>query len=153
MKREQTENLIFDLGKLSVEDEELYKKGLMLANLQNVSRLLSEAPSNLSNPKRIAEFAKEFAIKNGVEIKVHDGEWAKKMKMGAFLSVAQGSYEECKFVELHYKHQDCEDEKPIVLVGKGITFDSGGISIKKASGLDSQRLVKIIFNLINYSII
>lgn len=59
--------------------------------------------------------------------------------MNSFLAVAQGSSEACKFIELHYKHPDCEKQKPLVLVGKGITFDSGGLSLKKPSGMDSQR--------------
>ena len=134
------DNLTFHLDKLiSIEDKALYKKGLMAANLQNVSRLLSETPSNLSTPTRIAEFANEFAAKNNVQIKILDKEWAKEKRMGAFLAVTQGSCEPCKFIELHYKHPGCEEQKPFILVGKGITFDSGGISLKKASGMDSQR--------------
>lgn len=131
--------LTFEFDRLCADEEELYKRGLKLASLQNVSRLLSETPANLCTPSRLAEFAQEFATKNGVQIIVHDAAWAEKMKMGSFLSVARGSCEEPRFIELHYKHPHCEDQKPIVFVGKGITFDSGGISLKKAANMDSQR--------------
>lgn len=141
LQKKQTESLTFEFDKLSPHEEEHYKRGLKLANLQNVSRLLSETPSNLSTPTRIAEFAQEFATKNGVQITVHDRAWAERMKMGSFLSVARGSCEEPRFVELHYKHCD-NDQKPIIFVGKGVTFDSGGISLKKASNMDSQRAGK-----------
>ena len=82
LEKKQTESLTFEFDKCSPEDEELFKRGRKLANLQNVSRLLSETPSNLSTPTRIAEFAQEFAAKNGVEITVHDRAWAEKLKMG-----------------------------------------------------------------------
>lgn len=87
LAKKQTESLTFEFDKLSPEIEELYKLGLELANLQNVSRLLSETPSNLSTPSRIAEFAQKFAAKNGVEITVHDQVWAEKLKMGNFVQI------------------------------------------------------------------
>ena len=120
LQKKQTESPTFEFDKASPDEEELYKRGLKLANLQNVSRLLSETPANLTTPTRIAEFAQQFAKKNGVQVTVHDRAWAEKMKMGSFLSVARGSCEEPLFVELHYQHEHCKDQKPIVFVGKGV---------------------------------
>lgn len=65
----------------------------------------------------------------GVEVEIHDREWAEKKGMGSFLSVANGSNEPPKFLEICYKGAD-SSEAPIVFVGKGVTFDSGGISLK-----------------------
>lgn len=125
LKKTDKDNLKFELIYQSDADEKSYKRGLMLANLQNISRLLSETPSNLCTPTRVAEFATELAAKYDVQIIVHDRQWAKDKNMNSYLAVAQGSCEECKFIELHYKHADCEKQRPFVLVGKGITFDSG----------------------------
>jgi aminopeptidase len=73
-----------------------------------------------------------FAGHDNVEVIVRDREWIQDQKMGAFLSVAQGSDQPLKFLEIHYKGAST-DKAPLALVGKGVTFDSGGISIK-ASG-------------------
>lgn len=63
----------------------------------------------------------------GVSVQVHDKAWAENKKMGSFLSVARGSCEEPKFLEISYKGGS---DPPIAFVGKGVTFDSGGISLK-----------------------
>lgn len=60
---------------------------------------------------------------------VHDKAWAEQKKMGSFLSVSRGSIEEPKFVEIHYKGGNPNDA-PLAFVGKGVTFDAGGISLK-----------------------
>ncbi|CAG0879455.1 unnamed protein product [Cyprideis torosa] len=70
----------------------------------------------------------------GVKVEAHDRAWAEKMKMGSFLSVAKGSDEPCVFLEMTYEGGKPGDA-PIALVGKGITFDSGGISLKVPSSL------------------
>lgn len=64
-----------------------------------------------------------------ISVKIHDREWAKQKKMGSFLSVSRGSCEPPKFLEISYKGTD-NNEAPIAFVGKGVTFDAGGISIK-----------------------
>ena len=68
---------------------------------------------------------------------MHNKQWAEEKKMFSFLSVSNGSDEPPRFVELHY--MNAGERKPVVFVGKGITFDSGGISLKPASGMDLQR--------------
>ena len=73
-----------------------------------------------------------------VVVEVRDRAWAKEQGMGAFLAVAQGSEEKPLFLEITYNNQP-EQEKPIVIVGKGITFDSGGISIKPSANMDKMR--------------
>lgn len=66
----------------------------------------------------------------GVEVQVHDRSWAEQKKMGSFLSVARGSTEPPIFLEINYKGAENPSESPVTLVGKGVTFDAGGISLK-----------------------
>lgn len=70
---------------------------------------------------------------------MHDAEWAQKEKMGLFLSVTQGSSEPPKFLEITYTGDSSSPQDVIALVGKGITFDSGGISLKGSSKMDQMR--------------
>jgi len=119
-------------------DEELYERGETLAKAQNICRRLAEMPANLMTPTIFSKTAEDL-FKNfpNVKVIVHDKEWAEKKKMGSFLSVAKGSIEPPKFLEIHYNNKP--DSKPFVLVGKGICFDSGGISLKPALNMDKMR--------------
>lgn len=73
-----------------------------------------------------------------VQVEAHDKVWAQEQGMNAYLAVAKGSEETPLFLEITYNNQP-QQEKPIVIVGKGITFDSGGISIKPSSNMDKMR--------------
>jgi len=74
-----------------------------------------------------------------VEVFVRDKQWAAEKKMFSFLSVAQGSDQPPTFVEVHLKSNKKSDKGPVVLVGKGVCFDSGGISIKGSANMDKMR--------------
>jgi len=127
--------------KLAQTDEILvqqYQRGTVLAGFQNRCRHLMEMPANMLTPTRFGEIAKEICEPLGVKVVVHDRAWAEQMKMGSFLSVAQGSEQPPRFVELHLKNAG-DERKPLVFVGKGITFDSGGISLKPGSKMDEMR--------------
>ncbi|KAJ3183628.1 hypothetical protein HDU85_002057 [Gaertneriomyces sp. JEL0708] len=105
------------------------------AESQNIARELMETPGNLMTPSLFCNRATElFHDTENVEVIVHDRAWAEQQNMGAFLSVAAGSEEPLRFLEIRYNggHQDAA---PLGLVGKGVTFDSGGISIKPSSGM------------------
>lgn len=79
-------------------------------------------------PTIFCEYAqKQFEGVSNVTMEAHDLAWAESKKMGSFISVSRGSDEPLRFLELHYKGAKDKNEKPIALVGKGITFDSGGI--------------------------
>ncbi|WFC98816.1 hypothetical protein MYAM1_001548 [Malassezia yamatoensis] len=114
--------------------------GEVYARAQNWSRELQETAANLMTP---TEFAKQIvaAFKNvpNTEVIVRDADWAREQRMNLFLSVAQGSDQPLKFVEIHYHGAPDSDAKPLALVGKGITFDTGGISIKPGAGMDLMR--------------
>lgn len=117
-----------------------WQRGVTLAKYQNVCKRLKELPANFLTPTRFAEEAKLLAEPLGVQVIVHDREWAEQKGMNSFLSVSNGSHGSVppKFVELHYFNAG-DAEPPVVFVGKGITFDSGGISLKPSSNMDAQR--------------
>jgi len=127
--------------KLAQTDAKLveeFKRGVIIAEFQNKCRNLMEQPANILTPTRFGEIAKELCEPLGVKVIVHDREWAEKMKMGSFLSVAKGSDQPPRFVELHLQNAG-DQRKPLVFVGKGITFDSGGISLKAGANMDEMR--------------
>ncbi|XP_068083968.1 cytosol aminopeptidase-like [Anabrus simplex] len=103
--------------------------GLQKAAAQNLARQLMETPANLMTPTSFAQNAVEILCKSGVNVEVKVQGWAETQKMGAFLSVSKGSCEAPIFLELSY-YGASYDERPIVLVGSGVTFDSGGLCLK-----------------------
>ena len=118
--------------------KDAFERGSKLALAQNVCRRLAEMPANLMTPTIFGEFAKDLlAPFSNVTVFVHDKQWAESKRMGSFLSVAKGSAEPPKFLKIHYNNKP--ESKPFVLVGKGICFDSGGISIKPAANMDKMR--------------
>ncbi|CAG9765203.1 unnamed protein product [Ceutorhynchus assimilis] len=117
-------------------DCEKWNKGALKAEAQNIARKLADTPANLLTPTIFADYARELLTPLGVDVKVYDEKWARDQKMFAFLSVAQGSIEPPKFLEITYKNND---QAPYVLVGKGVTFDAGGISIKPSANMDQMR--------------
>lgn len=114
-----------------------WKLGKSLAESQNWARTLSNTAANHMTPTKFAENVRENISKK-VQIQVHDKNWANTQKMGSFLSVASGSAEPPIFLELTYNGNPSQTN-PICLVGKGITFDSGGISLKPAAKMDEMR--------------
>jgi len=104
-----------------------------------------EAPANLMTPQIFSETVKEkvdtWNLGDKVEVVVRDEQWIKDKKMGAFLSVSKGSEIPPILLEIHVnKPKDNPDAVPeICMVGKGVTFDTGGISIKPSAGMDAMR--------------
>lgn len=94
-------------------------------------------PANHANPSDLAQAARSLAG-GKIRCTVHGPKEVAKLGMGAFLAVAQGSHEPLQFIELRYTGAD-RDDAPVVLVGKGITFDTGGISIKPAPEMDEMK--------------
>ncbi|ERL90512.1 hypothetical protein D910_07860 [Dendroctonus ponderosae] len=101
--------------------------GLQKAAAQNLARQLMDTPANLMTPTSFAQNA--VLCKSGVNVEVKVRGWAETQKMYAFLAVAQGSCEPPIFLELSY-YGASRDERPVVLVGKGITYNSGGLCLK-----------------------
>jgi aminopeptidase len=117
-----------------------WDRGVIYANAQNLARTLMELPANIMTPTEFTQRAQEaFKGIGNVEITVHDEAWAAEKGMRTFLSVTKGTDEPAKFLEIHYKGAPNASDRPIALVGKGITFDSGGISLKPGAGMKEMR--------------
>jgi leucyl aminopeptidase len=102
------------------------------------TRHLANMPANICTPTYLGEQALKLANQfNEITCTVMGPETMKEMGMGIFLAVSQGSAEPPRLIDIHY--QGHKDAKPIILVGKGITFDSGGLSIKPANGMDEMK--------------
>jgi leucyl aminopeptidase len=113
------------------------KIGQIISDAVCLARDLANAPSNQATPNALAEKAREIARNQGLGIDVLDLSEAEAAGMGAFVAVAKGSQEPAKFIILEYNKGKGLDT--IVLVGKGITFDSGGISIKPAERMEQMK--------------
>ncbi len=113
-------------------------RGLILAEGGNLVRDLAATPGNFLTPKIYATKAQQLARKYKFTCKVLDEPAIKKEKMGAFLSVTRGSVEPPRFLILRYNGA-AASQKPIVFVGKGITFDSGGISLKPGLNMHEMK--------------
>jgi leucyl aminopeptidase len=126
---------------LDEEDSEVQtgaRIGLALARGENVARTLQERPGNLATPEHLAREATSMAKAFGLKVSVMGPKEMEKEKMGALLAVAQGSSQEPRLIVLEHRGGAKEDA-PLVLVGKGLTFDAGGISIKPALGMEEMK--------------
>jgi len=113
-------------------------RGVAVGEAVNLARRLAITPANDMTPTRLAEEAAGVAKEGGLEIEVFDEARARQERMGSFLSVAQGSSQPPKFIVLRY-NGDPSSKELLALVGKGITFDSGGISIKPADRMEEMK--------------
>jgi len=113
-------------------------KGRILAEVTNLARDMVNEPANYMTPEHMAEMAAKLAETYGLELSVLEREQMQELKMGALLGVAQGSRQPAKFIVLRYQGGN-SDETDVALIGKGITFDSGGISIKPSEGMGEMK--------------
>ncbi len=130
--------LIFGSDETKLHLEEGSNKGKVLAEATNLARDMVNEPANYMTPKHMAETATKLAESYKFEVSILEREQMAELGMGALLGVAQGSQQPPKFIVLHYKGGD-SPETNVVLVGKGITFDSGGISIKPSEKLGEMK--------------
>jgi len=113
--------------------------GTAIASGMNFAKELGNLPGNICTPTYLAEKAKSLKKGNrNLYVSVIEESQMKKLGMGALLSVSNGSVEPAKLVAMEYKGGE-QNERPIVLVGKGITFDTGGISIKPGASMDEMK--------------
>ena len=113
-------------------------KGRILADAANLTRDMVNEPANYMTPNDMAEVAKKIAQDNNLELAIFERQKMQEIGMGALLGVAQGSCQPPKFIVLNYKGRDTDDID-LALVGKGITFDSGGISLKGREKMDEMK--------------
>ncbi|MBI3937661.1 MAG: leucyl aminopeptidase [Betaproteobacteria bacterium] len=114
------------------------EQGLATAHGMNLARDLGNLPANVCTPGYLAEQAHQLAKRYRMKIQVLEREDMEKLGMGALLSVARGSTQPPKLIALQYQGAD-KKVKPVALVGKGITFDTGGISLKPAAEMDEMK--------------
>lgn len=114
-------------------------QGRIIGESQNFTRELVNEPSNRLTPTMLADRAKEMCEKVGLKCEIMGPDKIKAMKMGAFWSVAQGSDEEPRLIVARYEPAGAPEKPFLGLVGKGITFDTGGISIKPADGMEKMK--------------
>ena len=107
----------------------IVEKATKIAEAMAFARNIANEPAQFATPTELASIACDL----GLETKVYDREECEKMGMGAFLAVARGSVQEPKFI--HMKYQVDNPKKRIAIIGKGITFDSGGLDIKPPSSM------------------
>jgi leucyl aminopeptidase len=112
--------------------------GVALAAGMALTKDLGNLPPNVCTPSYLAREARELAKRYQMKVQIFERADMEKMGMGALLAVARGSHEPPKFIVLEHRGAKKEG-KPVVLVGKGITFDTGGISIKPAAEMDEMK--------------
>ena len=115
------------------------RRGVATAEATVFVRDLCNHPSNVLTPTRVAEEAKAIAKAEKISIKILEQKEMERLGMGALLGVARGSQEPPKFIILEYNGSKKKDERPVVLVGKTITFDTGGISLKPAENMEHMK--------------
>jgi leucyl aminopeptidase len=113
-----------------------HRRGAAIGAGQTLARGIQVLPGNVCTPSYVARAAEEIASRHGLEVTVLDKDAIVREGMGALLAVAQGSAEEPRFIALEYKGAE---GAPVVLIGKGVTFDTGGISIKPAQNMEDMK--------------
>jgi leucyl aminopeptidase len=134
-------------GKVPVDTKNLDTKNLesalqtarIVAESQNFTRDLVNEPSNRMTPTILAERAKKMAAEVGLKCEIYGADKIRQLKMGAFWGVAQGSDEPPALIVLRYEPEGAAKDVHLGLVGKGVTFDTGGISIKPADGMEKMK--------------
>ncbi len=124
-----------DQGKL----QQSLEQARIIGESQNFTRELVNEPSNRLTPTMLADRAKKMCDSVGLKCETYGPDKIKELKMGAFWSVAQGSDEEPRLIVMRYEPQGAPEKPVLGLVGKGITFDTGGISIKPADGMEKMK--------------
>ncbi|CAB3246666.1 unnamed protein product [Arctia plantaginis] len=116
----------------------LWEQGSIRARGQNWARYLSDMPANRMTPVDLAQAALDVLCPLGVKVKANDREWITAQRMQAFLTVARGSCHAPMFLELDYRGTS-ENVPPVLIAAKGVTFDSGGLCLKKRESMSENR--------------
>ena len=114
------------------------REGNAISEGIKITRDLGNMPANVCTPEYLAQEAKSLAQVSDMLVDVLDQDEMETLGMGSLLSVAQGSRKAPKLIVMHYR-KGKDSDQPIVLVGKGVTFDSGGISLKPSANMDEMK--------------
>ena len=115
-----------------------FDKAKALVNGMNLTKEWANRPANYATPTLLADAARQLGKLDNIKVEVLGPKEVNKLGMGSFMAVAQGSDEPLRFIVLHYTGAP-RSSVPVVLIGKGITFDTGGISIKPAAEMDEMK--------------
>lgn len=128
------------IGSAAQASQRAVKQGEAIGHGMNVARELGNLPANICTPSYLVKEARALARSNPkIKCTVLDEKKMKELGMGSLLSVTAGTNEPAKLIALEYRGAAKASEKPQVLVGKGITFDSGGISLKPGAKMDEMK--------------
>ena len=116
-----------------------FKTQQTLADAVFLARTLQNEPANIIYPKSLAEAARDALTPHGVKVTILGEDAMRKLGMGSLLGVGQGSANESQLVVMEYHGADDKNAAPLGFVGKGVTFDTGGISIKSAGGMEDMK--------------
>jgi leucyl aminopeptidase len=116
-----------------------FNEGVFIGESQNFARVLVNEPGNKLTPTEFGKRAAAMAKEVGLECEVHSTAKIQELKMGAFWSVSQGSEEPPALIVMRYEPEGVKDGPVLALVGKGVTFDTGGISIKPADNMEKMK--------------
>jgi len=131
----QAEEILWIGGDVAAE----LAKGEAIAQGVNYARDLGNLPGNICTPSYLAEQAEALAANDQIETIIIDEDQMEAMGAGAFVSVAKGSIEPGKLIIMKYQGADDPEEAPHIILGKGITFDTGGISLKPGAKMDEMK--------------
>jgi leucyl aminopeptidase len=115
------------------------ERGALVARSVNEARDLVNGPANEITPTRLADYARKLAREHHLEVEVLDRKKCEKLGMGLFLAVARGAREAPRFIHLTYTPKGRKPERTVAIIGKGITFDSGGLSLKNPKQMEDMK--------------
>ena len=139
-KKRALRKLVLSVAKRSdlATGETAVQQGLAISAGMTLARDLGNLPGNVCTPSYLADQARELGTRYGLKTTVLERADMEKLGMGSLLSVSRGSRQPPKLITLEY-NGGAEGEPPVALVGKGLTFDAGGISIKPAAAMDEMK--------------
>ncbi len=135
-KKDKEEKTFFYYSEKAIG--EVVKKGYIYGECMNHARELVDTPYNYLNATDLATYAKELERFENVKVTIYDKEAIEDMKMGAYLGVNKGSFDEPKLILVKYQGKTTFDD-PTALVGKGVMYDSGGYSLKSPQGMTGMK--------------
>ena len=144
----QSEDVSRELNELSIVERDSSKlgelergveRGRLMAEAAILARDMVNEPANVLTPTRMEEIARQVAEEEGLEIEVLERQHMEELGMGALLGVAKGSDQPPKLIRLQYSGDPDNPSNNLGLIGKGITFDTGGISLKSAGGMEEMK--------------
>jgi leucyl aminopeptidase len=132
-------NVVLDSRANQAAVEAALREGAILGEAQNFTRTLVNEPGNVMTPTVLGQRAAEMCLQYGLTCEVYGTDKLKELKMGAFWGVTKGSEEPPALIVMKYEPEKAPATPVLGLVGKGITFDTGGISIKPADGMEKMK--------------